>query len=135
MSTVDRPIGCLTDFLGRDRSALTRRVVCGHIRAGLNDDDAELIRDGPNVIYRFATYVVVPIGSRGSGAVAAREVHGSARLRANGIRAVQVVSDLDQSIRLAGRPMTFWEFLPHDRPSTRGGTRRHFVRTPRVAST
>lgn len=105
--------------------------------AGLDCADAELIRDGSNVMYRLRGQIVARIGRPGSGASAEREVALSRWLNEAGLPAVRTVTDVPQAIVVADRPVTWWAQLPEHRaatPAELGGVLRELHDLPVPAS-
>ena len=92
------------------------RAACA--RSGLEPAGAEVLRRGENVIYRLPTAVIVRISRSGQLAAAQREVQVARWLEVSGVAAVRVVSDIEQPITVADRPVTFWRELPPHRDGT-----------------
>lgn len=85
--------------------------------AGLDTAEADLIRDGSNVLYQLPGGVVARIGRPGSQGSARREVQVSQWLTASGIPVVQALPNVPQPVVINGRPVTWWELLPAHRPA------------------
>ncbi|WP_410659550.1 phosphotransferase [Amycolatopsis sp. lyj-112] len=84
----------------------------------MDADDAELIRDGNNIMYSLRSGIVARIGAPGTRDTALREVAVSRWLETAGIPATQAIADLPQNVLVDDRPITWWKFLPSHRPAT-----------------
>jgi aminoglycoside phosphotransferase (APT) family kinase protein len=80
--------------------------------AGLNPDGAEVIRLAENAIYRLRDGIVARIARVGQNAAATKEVNVARWLEDSGVSAVRIVREIDQPVRVDGRPVTFWHELP-----------------------
>ncbi|WP_410646366.1 phosphotransferase [Amycolatopsis sp. cmx-4-54] len=102
----------MTAHLDRLRPVLRRAAEIVHLDA----DEAELIRDGNNVMYSLRGGIVARIGAPGSGEIALREVAVSRWLETAGLPATRAIADLPQDVRVDDRPITWWKLLPSHRP-------------------
>ena len=84
-------------------------------QVGLFADDAELIRQGENTLYRLPGQVVVRIAREGQVDAAKKEVAVSRWMASVGVKAVEALADVEQPIILDNRPVTFWRELPYHR--------------------
>lgn len=84
-------------------------------RVGVSSADAELIRDGSNVLWALGEGVVARIGPSGSLPAARRQLSAARWLRRHDVLTVAPIADLDQPILVQGRPVTWWEQLPAHR--------------------
>jgi aminoglycoside phosphotransferase len=92
-------------------------VAAGRL-AGVDVTDAELIRDGSNVLYRVAPGAVARIGKSGSKDVAELEVRAAHWLTDVGLPVIQLLPDVPQPTVVHDRPVTWWVLLPEHRPAT-----------------
>ncbi|GAA1596445.1 aminoglycoside phosphotransferase family protein [Kribbella hippodromi] len=97
-------------------SEVLLKQACAQV--GLASSGAEPIRLGENAIYRLPGEVVVRIGRSGQLDAAKKEVAVARWLASVEIRAVEVVSDVDQPVVIDGSPVTFWRELPEHRHGT-----------------
>ncbi len=82
--------------------------------AGLNADDARLLRLGSNAVYRLAAPVVVRIARPDAEPELARRTVAVARwLQSAGYPAVRAI-DADQPVIIGGHAVTFWEAISDD---------------------
>lgn len=87
-------------------------------QCGVLTDDARLIRDGSNALYQLPGGIVARVGRPGGERTAQREVRISRWLSGNGMSVVEARVDVDQSVVIGGRPVTWWTLLPPHRPAT-----------------
>ncbi len=81
--------------------------------AGLDGEEAELIRLGENALFRLASVPVVVRVARGEEYLpkARTEVGVSRWLAEEGFPAARVVEDLEQPLLVDGHPVTFWHLV------------------------
>ncbi|MYX26912.1 phosphotransferase [Streptomyces sp. SID8381] len=90
------------------------RVMSAACRAaGLDGEEAELIRLGENALFRLASVPVVVRVARGEEYLpkARTEVGVSRWLAEEGFPAARVVEDLEQPLLVDGHPVTFWHLV------------------------
>lgn len=98
------------------RPAADVLVAAGQL-AGVDVTDAELIRDGSNVLYRTKQGAVARIGKPSSKDVAELEVRVSRWLTDVGLPVVQLLPDTPQPTVVQDWPVTWWVLLPEHRPA------------------
>jgi Ser/Thr protein kinase RdoA (MazF antagonist) len=82
--------------------------------AGLDAQDARLLRLGSNAVYRLKDPVIVRVSRPGAGAAHARTTVAVARwLESAGYPAVRAI-DVDQPVTIDGHVVTFWEAVSDD---------------------
>ncbi|MFB7651307.1 MULTISPECIES: aminoglycoside phosphotransferase family protein [unclassified Streptomyces] len=92
-------------------SARVTRVMATACRAaGLDGNEAELIRLGENALFRLASAPVIVRVARGREwlPTARKEVAVSRWLAGEGFSAARIVEDLEQPLLIDGYPVTFW---------------------------
>ncbi|GAA4229383.1 aminoglycoside phosphotransferase [Streptosporangium album] len=96
------------------------RVVLGvaSLRAGLDPDEAELIRLGENALFRLRGGIIARVTRPGQIVAAAREVAVARWLETSDVSAVQVWPDVDQPVEVDGRAVTWWRELPPHKNGT-----------------
>lgn len=99
------------------RPAADVLVTAGEL-AGVDVREAELIRDGSNVLYRTPEGAVARIGKPGSKDVAELEVRVARWLADVGLPVIQLFPDISQPTVVQDRPVTWWVLLPEHRPAT-----------------
>ncbi|MBB4682623.1 phosphotransferase [Amycolatopsis jiangsuensis] len=87
-------------------------------QAGINVANAELIRDGANVMYRLPHHIVARIGPAGSEASARQQVQVARWLAGSGIPVTTPLGDVPQPAVAHARPVTWWRELPDHRAAT-----------------
>ncbi|MGY2061319.1 phosphotransferase, partial [Nocardia gipuzkoensis] len=100
----------MTEEMQGDDMLSVLKAACAAV--GLDPAGAELLRLSENAIYKLPDGVVVRISRPGQQAAAQREVDVARWLEASGVRAVQVVSEIEQPVDVDGRAVTFWQELP-----------------------
>ncbi|MFI1024549.1 aminoglycoside phosphotransferase family protein [Streptomyces olivaceus] len=95
---------------GFTSATATRVMVTACRAAGLDGNEAELIRLGENALFRLTSAPVVVRVARGREwlPTARKEVAVSRWLAGEGISAARIVADLEQPLSIDGYPVTFW---------------------------
>lgn len=86
--------------------------------AGVDAVDAQVIRDGSQVMYRLPGDVVARVGRPGTAATVEREVVVSRWLAASGLAVTEAVAEIAQPILVDDRPVTWWRLIPEHRAAT-----------------
>jgi Ser/Thr protein kinase RdoA (MazF antagonist) len=86
--------------------------------AGLQADEAELIRLGENHLWRLPGGVVARIARPGQDSAAAKEIAVARWLEDSGVDAVRALRELEQPVQADGHAVTFWYELPPHEPGT-----------------
>lgn len=86
--------------------------------AGLDANNAVVIRDGSNVMYQLTGGIVARIGPEHTHDDAARQVEVARWLTDSGLAVVRALDDVPQPTVVGTRPVTWWEQLPEHRPAT-----------------
>jgi hypothetical protein len=89
-------------------------------QVGVPSDEAELIRDGSNVMWTLPGGVVARIGPAGSTPLARRQLSAARWLSRHGVSVVRPIPDLEQPVVVDDRPVTWWQQLPAHRPARTG---------------
>ncbi|GHE32575.1 aminoglycoside phosphotransferase [Streptosporangium violaceochromogenes] len=100
----------------RNEALRTLLVACH--RAGIDASSVEPIRLSENAIYRLPHGVVARVSRTGQLQTAEKEIRIARWLEDSGVRAVQVIPDLDQPVEADGRAVTFWRELPSHKYGT-----------------
>jgi hypothetical protein len=85
---------------------------------GLDCNNAYLIRDGSNAMYRLPGSIIARIGRPGSQPTAEHEIRVSQWLSGAGVAVTQAVSDFEQPTMVGDRPVTWWKLLPEHRSAS-----------------
>lgn len=86
--------------------------------AGLDAQNAEVIRAGENTLYRLPGRVVARVARPGQLDAAAKEVRVSRWLQSLDVPVVEALDGIEQPAAVDGRAVTFWRELPPHRHST-----------------